>query len=435
MEQNYHAGFMSTRPSWKKAFMAYRQDLAIAFIDTLVLVGLWGISSFIWNDLVHGTRDFLSLPWWMMVVVSVELAFLWQSCAVSPAMKLTGRRLVDVQGESRKRCFGRRFLRWLSLHMLPFLVFPVIATGRYSALHNRVAGFQSVSVAELPDKRKAWYRRSWVLAIAALGLATYVASALFTQVDLVKLFTNASSTSEIWARIFNPDWSILHLGFRLLIVTLYMAFMATLFGVLLAAPLSFLAARNLSTGIVGRLIYTVLRILMSIIRSIQPFVWAIIFVVWVRTGASAFAGALALFVHSVADLTKLYSERLESIDNGPVEAIRATGATKLQVILYGIVPQIVNPYLSFTIYRWDINVRMATIIGLVGGGGIGQRLLQLTRNWVWDQAIVLMLLIMGAVWGMDYMSSKLRERFETGGSVKVTAQQMRKAKTQTETTK
>jgi len=137
---------------------------------------------------------------------------------------------------------------------------------------------------------------------------------------------------------------------------------------------------------------------------------------------------LALFVHSVADLTKLYSERLESIDEGPVEAIRATGASQLQVILYGIVPQIVNPYLSFTIYRWDINVRMATIIGLVGGGGIGQRLLQLTRNWVWDQAIVLMLLIMAAVWGMDYMSSKLRERFETGGSVK-TAHQIRKAKT------
>jgi len=433
MEQEYHAGFMSPRPSWKKAFKAYRQDLAIAFIDTLVLVGLWGVSSFIWNDLVHGSRDFLSLPWWIMVVVSVELAFLWQSFAVSPGMKLTGRRLADASGKPEKHFLRRRLLRSLSLHLLPLLVFLVVATGRYSDLHNNVAGFQSVSVAELPDKRKGWYRRSWMVAVVVLGMAMYVASALFTQVDLVKLFTNASATSEIWYRVFHPDWSILHLGFRLLIVTLFMAFMATLFGVLIAAPLSFLAARNLSTGIVGRLVYTVLRILMSIIRSIQPFVWAIIFVVWVRTGASAFAGALALFVHSVADLTKLYSERLESIDSGPVEAIRATGANKLQVILYGIVPQIVNPYLSFTIYRWDINVRMATIIGLVGGGGIGQRLLQLTRNWVWDQAIVLMLLIMVAVWGMDYMSSKLRERFETGGSVKITAQQTRKAKAQTET--
>ena len=109
-------------------------------------------------------------------------------------------------------------------------------------------------------------------------------------------------------------------------------------------------------------------------------------------------------------LADVHPERLKSIDPGPVEAIRATGAGRLQVILYGVVPQIVNPYLSFTIYRWDINVRMATIIGLVGGGGIGQRLLQLTRNWVWDQAIVLMLLIMFAVMVMDYSSSRLRER-------------------------
>ncbi len=416
MEQNYPAGFMTARPSWKKAFKAYRQDLAIALVDIVVIVALWSLSSFIWNDLMYGTRDFLSAPWWVILIVAVELAFVWQSFAVSPGMKLTGRRLTDTAAAAHP--MRRRLLRVLSLHALPFLVFPTVATARYSDIHNMITGFKTVSVAELPDPRKAWYRRSSAVAIVLLALATYFASALFSQVDLVKLFTNASSTSEIWNRILHPDWSILGLGGRLLIVTLFTAFMATFFGVLVAAPLSFLAARNLSHGIVGRLLYTIIRIIMSVVRSIQPFVWAIIFVVWVRTGNAPFAGTLALLVHSIADLTKLYSERLESIDTGPVEAIRATGATDLQVILYGIVPQIVNPYLSFSIYRWDINVRMATIIGLVGGGGIGQRLLQLTRNWVWDQAIVLMLLIMGAVWGMDYMSSKLRERFETGGRVR-----------------
>ncbi|UCF10202.1 MAG: ABC transporter permease subunit, partial [Candidatus Bipolaricaulota bacterium] len=98
------------------------------------------------------------------------------------------------------------------------------------------------------------------------------------------------------------------------------------------------------------------------------------------------------------------------INSGPLEALQATGANRLQTIVYAVIPQILPPFISFTIYRWDINVRMATIIGLVGGGGIGQRLLQLTRNWVWDQAIVLMLLIMVAVWAMDYSSSRLRER-------------------------
>ncbi len=407
-QDQYHAGFMSKRPNWGKALRAYRKDLGVLVTDWLVLIALWGLFSFIWNDLVHGTRDFLSLPWWIVVLACFELAAAWSCFALSPGMRLLGRRTIDAR--DGRTVIGRRVLRMVLLHGLPLLVVQALATARYVPWHDRLSGFQSVSAAEVPDPRKAWYRTSWMVAIAVLAVAMYFASALFTQVDLVKLFTNASSTSEIWDRIFHPDWSILGLGIRLLIVTLFMAFMATLFGVLVAVPLSFLAARNLARGIVGRTIYTLLRVLMSIVRSIQPFIWAIIFVVWVRTGNAPFAGGLALFVHSVADLTKLYSERLESIDPGPVEALRSTGANGLQVILYGIVPQIINPYLSFTIYRWDINVRMATIIGLVGGGGIGQRLLQLTRNWVWDQAIVLMLLIMVAVWAMDYSSSRLRER-------------------------
>ncbi len=407
-QDQYHAGFMSARPNWGRALRAYRRDLGVLVADVLVLLALWGLGSFIWNDLVHETRDFLSVAPWIMLVACFELALVWEAFAVSPGMRLLGRRLIAAR--DGRAAFGRRLLRVVLLHGVPFLVFPTLAMARYTPWHDRFSGFRSVSAAELPDVRKPWYRTSWTVAIVALAAAMYLASALFTQVDLVKLFTNAGATTEIWDRIFHPDWSILGLGVRLLIVTLFMAFMATLFGVLVAVPLSFLAARNLARGILGRTVYTVLRVLMSIVRSIEPIIWAIIFVVWVRTGAAAFAGALALFVHSVADLTKLYSERLESIDPGPIEAIRATGANGLQVVLYGVVPQIINPYLSFTIYRWDINVRMATIIGLVGGGGIGQRLIQLTRNWVWDQAIVLMLLIMLAVWAMDYSSSRLRER-------------------------
>ena len=385
MKEKYYAGFMTERPSWRKARRAFLKDMSILVTDVLFLAALWWLGSYIWNDLVHQTRDFLSVPWWIMVVSVIELALVWQSFGLSPGMKFLGRRLVDEQDGPWWISLGRRSIRVLLLHVMPALLFQVLFTTRYTPWHDRLLGFRSVSVAEIDEIRVPWYRRSSAVAVVLLGLAMYLASALFTHVDLVKLFTNASSTSEIWNKIFHPDWSIFGLGVRLLIVTLFMAFMATFFGVIVAIPLSFLAARNLAHGFVGRTIYTVLRILMSIIRSIQPFVWAIIFVVWVRTGAAAFAGALALFVHSVADLTKLYSERLESIDPGPVEAIRATGAGRLQVILYGVVPQIVNPYLSFTIYRWDINVRMATIIGLVGGGGIGQRLLQLTRNWVWDQ--------------------------------------------------
>ena len=167
---------------------------------------------------------------------------------------------------------------------------------------------------------------------------------------------------------------------------------------------------SLTHGIIGRIVYTIVRATMSIIRSIEPIIWGIIFIVWVKVGA--FPGVLALFVHSVADLTKLYSERLESIDPGPAEAIRATGARTAHVILYGIVPQIINPYLSFTIYRWDINVRMATVIGLIGVPVIGQLLYQYTQLYKFHMVGMMMLLILATVWSLDYLSARLRARLK-----------------------
>jgi phosphonate transport system permease protein len=406
--RTYPAGFMTPRPNWSKAFRGLGKDLLILVTDATAIFCLWALCAFIWNHFAHGARDFSSLPWWLVFVLSLELAVLWQSFGWSVGQHLTRRHLVDRR---TGHPLVRRVLRAALLHLQPLYVVAILPTARHVAWHDRWTGFDTAGESERPrEDRPKWYRQSSSMVLLLLALAMFLASALFTQVDLVRLATNASATTQIWHRVFNPDWSILPLGFRLLIVTLYMAFMATLFGVLVAVPLSFLAARNLARGWIGRILYTLIRVVLSIVRSIEPIIWAIIFVVWVRTGNAPFAGTLALFVHSVADLGKLYSERLESIDPGPVEAIRATGANSLQVILYGIVPQIVNPYLSFTIYRWDINVRMATIIGLVGGGGIGQRLIQLTRNWVWDQAIVLMLIIMAVVWAMDHSSSKLRER-------------------------
>src|SRR5690606_10217601 len=109
-------------------------------------------------------------------------------------------------------------------------------------------------------------------------------------------------------------------------------------------------------------------------RSIEPIIWAVIAAVWV--GLGPFAGVIAMTIHTIAALGKLYSEAIESIDPGPIEAVTATGANALQRIMYAIVPQIIPPFLSFTIYRWDINVRMSTIIGFVGGGGIGQYLFE-----------------------------------------------------------
>jgi phosphonate transport system permease protein len=111
-------------------------------------------------------------------------------------------------------------------------------------------------------------------------------------------------------------------------------------------------------------------------------------------------------------LAKLYSEQIEAIDKGLVESVAATGAHPIQVIWFGVVPQIVIPFMSFTIYRWDINVRMATIIGLVGGGGIGTLLMQYQGMAMWNEVGLLVLVIALIVWFMDFLSSKIREAIQ-----------------------
>jgi phosphonate ABC transporter permease subunit PhnE len=160
---------------------------------------------------------------------------------------------------------------------------------------------------------------------------------------------------------------------------------------------------------VGMVIYSVMRTLLNAIRAIEPLIYVIIFVVWV--GIGPFAGALALALHTIAALAKLYSEQVESISPGPLEAVTATGATRVQTIVYAVVPQIIPPYISFTMYRWDINVRMSTIIGFAGGGGIGFLLQQNIRLLDYRAAAVQMLAIAIVVASMDYISSALRKRF------------------------
>ena len=194
-----------------------------------------------------------------------------------------------------------------------------------------------------------------------------------------------------------------------IIETIFLALMATTFGGLIAMPLSFLGARNIMPRTpVGNAVYGLTRGFFNIMRSIEPIILATIFAIWV--GFGPFAGVLALSVVTIASLGKLYSEAAESIESGPIEAITAAGANRLQVIVFGVMPQIIPPYTAFTIYQWDINVRISTIIGFVGGGGIGFVL----RNWInqtqWTWAAVAVWAIVIVVWVMDYTSARVRER-------------------------
>jgi phosphonate ABC transporter permease subunit PhnE len=159
---------------------------------------------------------------------------------------------------------------------------------------------------------------------------------------------------------------------------------------------------------IGLTIYYMARTVFNGLRAIEALIMVIVFTVWV--GIGPFAGVLALSLHSVAAMAKLYSEQVESIMPGPLEALTATGATRLQTIIYAVVPQIVPPYISFTMYRWDINVRMSTIIGFAGGGGIGFLLSQNINLTRYREASAQILAIAVVVAAMDYLSSYLREK-------------------------
>lgn len=394
-----------------------RPRFLVPLVDFFALAYLWAIGTCFFSLIRYGEEAYLLLPWWWMALAVVEGAAIWESFGSSIGLRLVGRRLSKIPDsqiqDSNLRIFhlphlSQRLLYWLFWHLsLPLMFAAPWFDRRGRSLPERFTGLRLTKL-EPEAQRERWYRTSWGIALLLMAIGTLGAAFGITKVNFLALVTGAPQTAKFWRAFASPDTSLLGIGFKLLLETFFMAMMATVFAVLVAMPLSFLAARNLMRGPVARPIYTVVRVISSLTRSVDAIIWAIIFAVWV--GMGSFCGALALWVHSIADLIKLYSEQLESIDPGPAEAITATGANRLQVIRYGIIPQIVNPYLSFTLYRWDINVRMATVIGVVGGGGIGWRLAAHLRSWQFPEASMLTLLVIALVWTIDYVSSRLRAK-------------------------
>jgi len=192
-------------------------------------------------------------------------------------------------------------------------------------------------------------------------------------------------------------------------VTIFMALLSTTLATIVAAPISFLAASNITKrGAGGTAVYYTSRSIFNLLRSYDPLVMASIFGFWLTFGP--FPGFLALTVVTIASLGKLFSEAIEGIDNGPIEALQATGANRLQTIVYSIIPQIVPDFVSFIIYHWDINVRISTIIGFVGGGGIGYYLSQRINSFEYSKAGTAIWAIVAVVWVMDFLSAEVRKR-------------------------
>jgi len=249
----------------------------------------------------------------------------------------------------------------------------------------------------------------WGWQLLIFNIVTLVVALIVTKSSLIELLDidGFKGAMRLFGGLLSPNFEILPKAVLTMIETIFMAFLATALATPLAFVLCFFCSRNVMTSNSGFVIYSVLRMIFNISRSIEAVIWAIIFSVWV--GIGPFAGMLALMIHSIASLAKQYSEAVESVSDGPIEGIEATGATKLQVVWFSIVPQVVLPFISFTIYRWDINIRMATIVGLVGGGGIGTLLMLYSGQAMWPEVGTIILVIAFVVWFMDQASAYVRE--------------------------
>lgn len=245
-----------------------------------------------------------------------------------------------------------------------------------------------------------------------LGIVAFIYCWDITRIDLNSLFHPGPTFGRLLKDFVSIDLSagVVNSVLKELIVTIMQALMATTLGGILAIPFSFLAAKNLTgKNWYSSWIFYITRGLFNIFRSIEALLYVAIFVFWV--GIGPFAGMLALAITTFALLGKLFSEAIENIDSGPIEAVNATGANKLQMIGYAIVPQIIPPFLSYLIYQWDINIRMATIIGFAGGGGIGLMLSTYFGSLQYHKAGTVILAIVIIVAAMDFASAKIREMF------------------------
>jgi len=267
---------------------------------------------------------------------------------------------------------------------------------------------------ELSQNPLTQWRR---LLVIAGTIAVVFIGLRITDIDLSH--SNPDFAGRVIGKLFQWDTSILtpqnefetwwDTAEGLMVITIFLGIIATAFAIVIALPLSFLGARNVMTGNpVTAAIYVAVRVIFTVIRSIDVLILVIICAILLGIGNAA--GVIALAFHNIGVLGKLYSEAIEGIDPGPIEAITATGANRFQVIWTAVIPQIVNPYISFTIYRLDANVRLAPILGLVGGGGIGLLLFQSINLLHYGAAGLIIFMIVVTVATMDFGSAQLRKR-------------------------
>jgi len=416
-------------PLWARS-LSFLVDWAIWWYVTYAVVYL--LNHYWYTHLPGHWYDKIAFPAWgwiVTIVATLELAVACRSFGRSLGQRAFGLQLHSTR--MKAITLRQHAWHWLAWHASVLPLGVGFWKDPLHPWHERVTDLRLLNAKERREqeesggyapKPKRFFATQWGVASTLLICLTLFIGFLIVEVNVSVLFQRAHHAGNLWSQILHPnfryltvsdpDFELRLLSYSILdqvVITLFMTLVATILGTLFALPLSFLGARNImGYSVFGWTIYSIVRGFFNVFRAVETMLWAAIFAVWV--GRSPFAGALALMIHTIAALGKLFSERVESIDPSPIEAITAVGGSRWQVVRYAVLPQVAPSFWAFTLYRWDINMRMSTIIALVGGGGIGTLLFHYKRMRTYDLMGAVVIVIVAIVWLMDYISGRVREK-------------------------
>ena len=256
---------------------------------------------------------------------------------------------------------------------------------------------KSVHARALAERHGLIYYLGWALVFIVLAWAWNGA-----EIRPLGLINDSQNMATYAKDFFPPDFKDWKLYVKEMLVTIQIAIWGTLLAIVFAVPFGLLSSSN----IVKPWVYQPVRRLMDAFRAINEMVFALLFIVAV--GLGPFAGVMALFVHTTGTLAKLFSEAVEAVDRRPVEGIRVTGSHPIAEIIFGIIPQVLPLWVSYILYRFESNVRSASVVGMVGAGGIGVVLFEVIRGFEYQQTCAVLIILVVAVSIIDVISSYLR---------------------------
>ena len=258
---------------------------------------------------------------------------------------------------------------------------------------------------------KVWQRRdrrtqfaTWAAWLAGAAVFVYCFQLISDRTIWAFVLDAPAQAGDLAVRMIPPDWGFIRELGRPIWDTLNIATLGTVMGIIIAVPVAYCAARNTTPS--AALVRPIALFIIVSSRSINSLIWALMLVTIV--GPGVFAGILAIGFRSIGFCAKLLYEAIEEIDEAQVEAVRATGASGAQVTTYGIVPQVMPAFAGITVFRWDINIRESTVLGLVGAGGIGLQLEGAITTLAWTQVSLILLVIIATVVVSEWVSAKVR---------------------------